>query len=101
MENLSRSQTKALKEQRRDLEQALEHGPTRRFLRRLFDDCGLFAPNFDGDRYQEGCRSVALGIVREINEIDVNQFPRLMQEGANEATRTRVEQRKQETNDAD
>lgn len=99
MDELTRSQKKALNEQRNDLRQALEHGPTRRFLRRLFDDCGLFAPNFEGDRFQEGCRSVALGVVREINEIDVQQFPRLMQEGANEVTRSRVAERKQEIED--
>lgn len=76
---------------------ALEHGPTRRVLRRLLDNCGLFARNIDADPYQEGRRSVALGLVAEMNAIDVNQFPRLLQEGANEVTRSRVAERNMET----
>lgn len=102
MEKLSRSQTKALKAQRDALELAMEHGPTRRFMRSLLDACGVFAPNTSvGPEgvFLEGQRSVGLSIMAEMNEIDPHMLPKLLQDGANELIRSRVDTRKQETMD--
>lgn len=88
MNDLSRSQTKALKEQRADLAAAYGHEPTRRVLRRLLDACGVFSYNPSTDNavfYTEGQRSVGLWLIAELNAIDVHALPRLLQEGANEA----------------
>lgn len=90
MEQLSRSQKAALKEQRQDFQLALGHEPTRKLLRRLLTTCGLFDRNPEGDKYLEGRRSVAMDLISEMTEIDVHAFPRLMQEGANEFVRKKT-----------
>lgn len=77
-ENLSRREKAKLREQTQELQAALRHEPTRRFLRRLIDVTGVFVPDSPND-----ARAIGLWVIAEMNEADPHAFPRMLQDAAN------------------
>lgn len=80
--DLSRSQKRRLKEQRREVNAVLEHEPSRRFLRRMIDVAGVFEPGSQ----ELAARDIGLWVIAELNAASPHAFPRLMMEAANEQT---------------
>ena len=67
---------------------ALGHEPTRKLLRWVLDQTGMFGTAYTGDSaatfYREGRRDVGLEIVAMVNQIDPYEFVRLMKEGVDD-----------------
>lgn len=78
-QDLSRRQKAKLKEQHRDMQLAMGHGPTRKLVRRLLDVSGVFDPDSD-----PGARRIGLWLIAEMNRANPHTFPQLLQEAANE-----------------
>lgn len=66
---------------------ALSNEPTRKLLRWVLDQTGMFDTTFTGDSatfYREGRRDIGLEIVAMLNQIDPYEFVRLMKEGVDD-----------------
>ena len=98
MNDASRTARQARNDLIKAAQAALAHDPTRKLLRWVLDQTGLFDPAFTGNSstfYNEGKRDVGLNIIALLNEIDPYEFVRLMKEGADDIVRKRNEARRQ------
>ena len=70
-----------------DLQNVLAMAEGRRFVRRIFDNCGVFASLSITEplltAYQEGRRSVGLGLFEQVKCLNVNYITKLLQEDIN------------------
>jgi len=87
MEDLTRSQRNALRDQRAALSFVLSSEQGRRFVRSLIDASGVYA-NDEGE-YARGRRSIGLSLIAETNAINDKAFVQMMIEAANERTNNR------------
>ena len=100
---MTRAQKTAAKQAERDWAQALDHAPTRRVLREIIDQCGVYTPAFTGNSttfYNEGRRSVGLDIIATMERVREGAYLALQREALEVRMRQRTVETEEDEHDA-